>query len=330
MAFPIALLLLGGAGLGGLYLLSKGDKEEPKSPTKPSGPQAPQANVMPGALKTAIDQMLNNPNVNPDDLDHMAVELDKYGFTTEATSLRMKATQLRSQRPLPPPLRPTPSPIVQEIPLPRPQDLPFPAPIPVPQELPPTPLEQPIEPPPPPPPPPPSPAMQDYAVATTDVYVRSTPSNKGAVVSQEMRTGVRALVLQRDVPAAVGDTSGVGVWTQVRTPAGVQGYMAQKFVRFESSPSTSGRSPVVIGSKVTRSRAPRSAACLCPTGCKLRAAPSGNAQDLDIIPSGAYVKVLGHVAGSKVSALSPGPGGYLHVEHDGKRGWASSEWFQLT
>lgn len=313
MAFPIPLLLLGAAGLGGLYLFTRPDTAKPSKPSgAPGTPGAPsaQVNVVPAALRTAIDQLLSNPNVNPDDLDKMADELDKYGLASESAQLRMKATQLRASKPAP---------------------MPFPAPIPVPSVIKPLfpvepigPVEpiqpvEPITPVEPAPSPPPAPVAQaEYAIATSDVYTRSNPDSTSSVVSQEMWKGTRATVLQKDIQGKGGG----GVWTHIQTPSGKQGYVAQMYLRFETAPVTSGTS-------VTRARSERFACCLSPTGCLLRHRPQPASNGLGVIPSGECVQVLGHVEGSKTSALAPGPGGYLHVAYQGKRGWAPAEWFQL-
>lgn len=324
MAFPLIPVLLGTGALGALYLLT-GQKpqgaevEKPNTPTSQAGPPA-----MPAALRTAIDQLLTTPGVDPNQLDAFADKLDGYGFKAEAAQLHAKAAQLRAQKPAPPVPPPIPNiPSIPQVPIPPP---------PIPNVIPNVPIPNvlPIEPPQPAPqPPPPAPiAMEEWAVSTapSGAYVRSMPSTNGSIVSQEMTFGTRAKVMRKDVP---GDgTGGVPLWTQIQTPRGQQGYIAQNWVRFESTPVTSGRIGAV--EKVTRPSRQQHARCAHPEGCRMRNAPTGEAKMIEVIPADAHVKLLGHVSGSKTTPLAPGPGGYLHVEYLGRKGFAPAEWFELT
>ena len=344
MALPLIPLAVG-AGILALLALS-GSKKKPAGSAAPGGgaapvpptappPPTPGAPQMPAALKSQFEDLLSN-GVNADGLEQVAGEMDKFGFSNEAATLRARAAQLRAasaanaaSQPAsqPPPFVPG---VIDGPTIPPGLQIPGNIPGLIPPGLIPPGLQIPTIPGlgnagfPVLPPPPPSPALQRAKVTTNDappggdLIMRTGPSDSAAQVpgGGAEKDGIVVVIN--------GNASADGVWSEISWPGGTRrpaarGFAKKRFlVNLPPSPVTSG---TIIGATSTRY-----ARMAAPSGCRLRIGPSTNATFRAMVGNGETVQVLEHAPGTKADHGSPGPGGWAHVKYKSLVGWVPSEW----
>lgn len=323
----LALLALGGGKSGGATAPSSA----PSSPTPGGSAPAAGPGPMPPALKAQFDDLLSN-GINADGLEAVASELDKFGFTNEANTLRARAQQIRlaqaaqgtQPKAAPPPF------------VPGTQFVPGvtdgnqgPNPLPNTLQVPATPLTPALSIPIPVVPPPPPVAQIQQARVTTndappsgDLVMRVAPDPSAAQVpgGGAEKDGTVTVVN----PNASAD----GIWAEIiwaggsrRPPA--RGFAKKAFLTMlPPSPTVSG---VVVGAAGLNY-----AKCVAPSGCRLRVAPSTQATFRALVGNGETVRVLLHAKGDKAEYGSPGPGGWAKVQYKNLQGWLPSEWLQAA
>lgn len=330
MALPILPLALG-AGLIALLALtsskSSGSSAPGGVPPTPAPPPTPGVAPMPPALKAQFDDLLQN-GVNADGLDTVAGELEKFGFLNEAATLRARANQLRTAAASRPQVA---------SPQPAPAAAPTPTPVFVPGVLSDaeaaakaaaaaaSALRIPLTPPPPPEPA----AIAPQARVTTndpppggDLIMRTSPDDSAPQVpgGGAEKDGLVFIIIDKATPD--------GVWSQIEWPGGSRrpaatGFAKKKFlVPVPPSPRTSGMVVGAVGQRYAK--------CVAPAGCRLRFAPSTEAQFRAMVENGATVQVLSHMQGTKADYGSPGPGGWACVKYKHLQGWVPSEWLSAA
>lgn len=317
---------------------------------KPAAPTTPAPGTMPPALKTQYDDLLAN-GINADGLKAVADQLDTFGFTSQAATLRARAAQLlaaqvaaanrASGTPAAPPAfiptEATPPPVAPRGvcppgmtdvnggvgPLNCQRIAPLGSSADPTLNVPSTPLTPgltiPLS-----IPAPPSLSIQQARVTTQDpapagdLIIRSAPDPSAAQLGGAEKDGVVTIVNQNASPD--------GVWSQIVWPGGSRLPPAAGFARsaflsaLPPSPTVSG---IVVGAAGTNY-----AKCVAPSGCRLRLAPNTASTFRALVENGATVQVLLHAKGDKADYGSPGPGGWAKVQYKGILGWLPSEWLQ--
>lgn len=323
MAFPVPLAL-GAAALAALLLLKKDGSQSGPQPNQQPGPQPGQQpgqqpsgipgylppvpnpmpgpypepsgdNVMPPALRTALEGLLANGK-DPAAMEVVADELDRYGFHMEANLLRLRAAELRDVRPSPQPAPPPPAPAPSPAPTP---PSPQPAPAPTPAAV-----------------------YTASIIAPSGLRLRTGPDERNPS-QQTTPYGTKVKVLETGFPATPEAPKG---WAKIQVPSGLQGYSSVEWLHFDAPapPTVSG---VVLG----KAEGPaRFAKCLAPSGCRLRHAPKATSPHKTVIPHGATVRLIQAIPGPKSEHRSPGPGGWSRVLYNGHLdGWIPSEWLVI-
>lgn len=314
---PGPALLVPAALAAAALLLLAGSKSSSSLPgDDPSNP-AQVGQPMPAAVRAAFETLLATGK-DPDAMERVAAEYEKYGWSAEADALRTRARQLRASAPKP---GPAPQPSTPPPPPPAPPaPAPAPAPAPVIPDLPM-----------PPPPAAAAPAVGTAKVtAPSGIYVRSAPNASAAILSTEGTFGITLGVL--DWNAAPADSAAPQGWAKVLTPAGKQGFASKQWLAFSAGlpgmPALPGL-PVIPSPSPAPGTGPQTATVTAPSGVAVRAAPSASAQQTSYeAKQGVTLIVLNWNAAPPDSAAGQG---WAQVRTPaGVTGFASKQWLQLN
>ena len=310
LAAAALLLLAGSKGSGSSTIPG----EDPSNPSQVGQP-------MPAAVRAAFETLLATGK-DPDAMERVAAEYEKYGWRAEADALRTRARQLRASAPKP---GPAPQPSAPPPP-PAPPSPPPPPPVSPGPFIPEIPM-------PPPPPAAAAPAVGTAKVtAPSGIYVRSAPNTSAAIVSREGTLGITLGVL--DWNAAPADSAAPTGWAKVLTPAGLQGYASKEWLSFSAGLPGMPAMPAIPGlpsfpAPAPAAASPQTATVTAPSGLAVRAAPSASATQTSYeAKQGVTLIVLNWNAAPPDSAAGQG---WAQVRTPaGVTGFASKQWLQLN
>lgn len=155
-------------------------------------------------------------------------------------------------------------------------------------------------------------APQKARVTTKD----PPPAGNLVVRSGPGSTYAQAGVAEKNSLVDILNWDASATYAQIRYSGGI-GYAAKAYLVLQ--PSVSGRYVGASGARFAK--------CVSPGGCRVRMSP-GSIFEVGLIGNGETVRVLGIAPGGKAESISPGPGGWLHVQTSaGLNGWAPAEWF---
>lgn len=312
MALPLIPILGAVAALGGLYLLSKSESAAPEGGGgsaapggggAPSAPSAPGPNPMPAPLAAALAQLMATPNADPAQLEALADELEKYGFSLQASQLRAKAAQLRAQSAaqqakldLPPVVNP------DFVPPPMPADIPS---IPSIPSIPNVPI------------PVPTPTSSASAGVSTgsNVNVRTGPNESNAVVGQ-LALGEPVQIL--DWVATPTPKAPQG-WLKISAKGGMlNGYASKEYIKDLSVPAP-GPAPSPLPALGTTG---------VSTGSNVNVRATPNGAPVGQLAKGEKVTIMGPA----VSPTSNAPQGWLPISAKGGmlNGFAAAQYISQS
>lgn len=304
MALPLIPIALGGAAILILALTSSksspgGGGGSPASPGPvPPAPPGQSPNAMPAQLKAAYEDLLANGR-DPNKMEEVAAELERYGFTNEGSRLRARAAQLRAAQNVPQ-VTPTVGPS-------------FPIPVSPPSV--------------------PGPTMTAKVTTVTEpLVIRTTPdaSVPGPVAQNVAGTappGATVTVLNPvAAPPSLNAPSG---WAQI-SYGGKTGYASKQFL----SGLGGGGGQLPVPPAVTPTSGPQTAIVTTSapasdplSNLKFHPTPSETSPMNGFAPKGSTVIVLNWMGGPATPASSMG---WAQVSYNGVTGYASKNFLTLS